>query len=135
MTGLLLKLHFYLDRQVIIFLFWKYFCFLGIGKTSSATIACKELNLHYIETNASDARSKKSIELHVAGLLDNHQINNYFKDAKKQADSNIGIEHVLIMDEVDGMSGNQDRAGVSFVIFKLKLQIFFYTDCWTYSND
>lgn len=25
-----------------------------------------------------------------------------------------GLTHVLIMDEVDGMSGNEDRAGVSF---------------------
>lgn len=82
-------------------------------------MVCKDLNLRYIETNASDARNKKTIEMHVAGLLDNYQINNYFHVDEKSSSKVKGIDQVLIMDEVDGMSGNQDRAGVCKVIFIL----------------
>ncbi|KAI1699605.1 ATPase family associated with various cellular activities (AAA) domain-containing protein [Ditylenchus destructor] len=93
----------------------------GIGKTTCAVFACKELNLRYMELNASDARNKKSIEQHVSALLDNRRMDKYYFTSEGEMKSKIpGIDQVLIMDEVDGMSGNQDRAGIAELILMIK---------------
>ncbi|KAI1722830.1 ATPase family associated with various cellular activities (AAA) domain-containing protein [Ditylenchus destructor] len=93
----------------------------GIGKTTCAVFACKDLNLRYVELNASDARNKKSIEQHVSALLDNRRMDKYYFTSEGELKSKIpGIDQVLIMDEVDGMSGNQDRAGIAELILMIK---------------
>uniref|UniRef100_A0A158R5J1 AAA domain-containing protein n=1 Tax=Syphacia muris TaxID=451379 RepID=A0A158R5J1_9BILA len=91
----------------------------GVGKTTCASLACKELGLQCVEMNASDARNKKMLDTHVAELLRSQQILRYFG---KSANSNYSDEltHVLIMDEVDGMSGNEDRAGLSQLMQMIK---------------
>ena len=45
--------------------------FLGVGKTTSATLVCEELGFTYIEMNASDTRSKKTLEEHISQSLSN----------------------------------------------------------------
>ncbi|VDK58908.1 unnamed protein product [Anisakis simplex] len=94
----------------------------GIGKTTCATLACKELGLQYIEMNASDARNKKFLESKVAELVGCHQIDEYFSTKSKptRVAKSDELGHVLIMDEVDGMSGTEDRSGLAELIQMIK---------------
>jgi replication factor C subunit 1 len=46
----------------------------GIGKTTSVRVIAKQLNLHLVEWNASDIRSKSAIDLGVSHLKDNTTI-------------------------------------------------------------
>ena len=43
----------------------------GVGKTTTATLVCEELGFTYIELNASDTRSKKTLEEHISQSLSN----------------------------------------------------------------
>lgn len=47
------------------------------GKTTSAHLVCKELGYDVLELNASDARSKKSLDQIVAELLGNKSLAGY----------------------------------------------------------
>lgn len=89
----------------------------GIGKTTSATLVCKELGFEYKELNASDQRSKKSMAEEVATLLTNKVLTSFFDRNKK---SDLDVKHCLIMDEVDGMAGNEDRGGIAELIQLIK---------------
>ncbi|XP_071451622.1 replication factor C subunit 1 [Hetaerina americana] len=89
----------------------------GIGKTTSALLVCKELGMDAIELNASDTRSKKLLEGEVSELITNSSLSGYFKAGKKKNESK---KKVLIMDEVDGMAGNEDRGGVAALIQLIK---------------
>uniref|UniRef100_A0A914HD78 AAA+ ATPase domain-containing protein n=1 Tax=Globodera rostochiensis TaxID=31243 RepID=A0A914HD78_GLORO len=95
----------------------------GIGKTTCALLCCKELGLAYVEMNASDVRNKAAI-LKRSEQLASYQLEKYYKGVgrgdENQAHPPGGIDHVLIMDEVDGMSGNADRAGIAELIQMIK---------------
>ncbi|NXL95687.1 RFC1 factor, partial [Alectura lathami] len=84
----------------------------GVGKTTTAALVCKELGYSYVELNASDTRSKNSLKEVVAESLDNTSI----KDFCSGTSSSVSGKHVLIMDEVDGMAGNEDRGGIQELI-------------------
>ncbi|XP_064566353.1 replication factor C subunit 1 isoform X4 [Zonotrichia leucophrys gambelii] len=84
----------------------------GVGKTTTAALVCKELGYSYVELNASDTRSKNSLKEVVAESLNNTSI----KDFCSGASSSVSGKHVLIMDEVDGMAGNEDRGGIQELI-------------------
>ena len=43
----------------------------GIGKTTTATLVCKEAGFSYFETNASDSRSKKILQETIGGAIGN----------------------------------------------------------------
>ena len=49
--------------------------FPGVGKITSATLVCEELGFTYIEMNASDTRSKKTLEEHISQSLSNRTMN------------------------------------------------------------
>uniref|UniRef100_A0A8C9FCU9 Replication factor C subunit 1 n=1 Tax=Pavo cristatus TaxID=9049 RepID=A0A8C9FCU9_PAVCR len=66
----------------------------------------------YVELNASDTRSKNSLKEVVAESLNNTSI----KDFCSGTSSSVSGKHVLIMDEVDGMAGNEDRGGIQELI-------------------
>lgn len=84
----------------------------GIGKTTTAQLVCKEAGYDYIEMNASDQRNKKAIEEQLSSMVKNSRLNFFGKaSASKNA---------LIMDEVDGMAGNEDRGGVAQLIQIIK---------------
>lgn len=89
----------------------------GIGKTTTAHLVCKELGFDVVEFNASDTRSKKLLHEEVSELLSNKSLSGYFLDAagKKPTEN-----HVLVMDEVDGMAGNEDRGGIQELIQLIK---------------
>ncbi|NXI57415.1 RFC1 factor, partial [Chloroceryle aenea] len=84
----------------------------GVGKTTTASLVCKELGYSYVELNASDTRSKNSLKEVVAESLNNTSI----KDFCSGTSSSVSGKHVLIMDEVDGMAGNEDRGGIQELI-------------------
>uniref|UniRef100_A0A8C5X1G8 Replication factor C subunit 1 n=1 Tax=Malurus cyaneus samueli TaxID=2593467 RepID=A0A8C5X1G8_9PASS len=84
----------------------------GVGKTTTAALVCKELGYSYVELNASDTRSKNSLKEVVAESLNNTSI----KDFCSGTSSSVSGKHVLIMDEVDGMAGNEDRGGIQELI-------------------
>ncbi|KAI8120769.1 Replication factor C subunit 1 [Lucilia cuprina] len=88
----------------------------GIGKTTTATLVCKELGFDAVEFNASDTRSKRLLKEEVSELLSNKSLYGYFH-GNSQA---VTKKHVLIMDEVDGMAGNEDRGGIQELIGLIK---------------
>ncbi|XP_076625612.1 germ line transcription factor 1 [Colletes latitarsis] len=88
----------------------------GIGKTTTAQVVCNELGFDLVEFNASDTRSKKLLQQEVAELLSNTSLKDYFIDNKNKPTS----KHVLLMDEVDGMAGNEDRGGLQELIALIK---------------
>lgn len=70
----------------------------GTGKTSLAEALANDLGYELVETNASDVRTKKKLK-------------SELKEATRQA-SFFGGKKIILIDEVDGMSGNSDRGGV-----------------------
>ncbi|KAH3902279.1 related to Replication factor C subunit 1 [Saccharomycodes ludwigii] len=82
----------------------------GIGKTTAAHLVAKELGYDILEKNASDVRSKSLLNETVKNTLDNTSVVGFFKPADSKNLENQN-KFVIIMDEVDGMSGG-DRGGV-----------------------
>lgn len=88
----------------------------GVGKTTTAALVCEELGFSYVEMNASCTRSKNSLKEVVAESLNNTSIETFYKGTSQTVSS----KHVLIMDEVDGMAGNEDRGGIQEMITLIK---------------
>lgn len=88
----------------------------GVGKTTTAHLVAKELLFDIVEFNASDTRSKKLLKEEVSSLLSNTSISGYVSGTSTKPTK----RHVLIMDEVDGMAGNEDRGGVAELIALIK---------------
>ncbi|MEM4638022.1 MAG: replication factor C large subunit [Candidatus Woesearchaeota archaeon] len=74
----------------------------GIGKTSSIHALAKELDLEIIEVNASDSRNSESLE------------NKILPAIKQQSLFSKG--KIILIDEIDSISGNQDRGGIPSII-------------------
>lgn len=70
----------------------------GTGKTSLVEALANDLGYELVETNASDVRTKKKLK-------------SELKEATRQA-SFFGTNKLILIDEVDGMSGRSDRGGV-----------------------
>lgn len=88
----------------------------GVGKTTTAQLVCKHLGYDTIEFNASDTRSKKLLQVEVSELLSNKTLHGYFNGRN----SKLTEKQVLLMDEVDGMAGNEDRGGMQELISLIK---------------
>ncbi|XP_050464112.1 replication factor C subunit 1 isoform X1 [Cataglyphis hispanica] len=89
----------------------------GVGKTTTVQVVCKELGYDLIEFNASDTRNKMLLKDEVSGLLSNTTMKDYITGDTKQK---ITSKHVLLMDEVDGMAGNEDRGGLQELLNLIK---------------
>ncbi|XP_063546377.1 replication factor C subunit 1 [Cydia strobilella] len=90
----------------------------GVGKTTTVTLVCKELGFDVVEFNASDTRNKSLIKEQISELLTTTSLSGYAKGMMgKQA---VSKKHVLVMDEVDGMAGNEDRGGLQELISLIK---------------
>ncbi|XP_072593962.1 replication factor C subunit 1 isoform X1 [Vulpes vulpes] len=95
----------------------------GVGKTTTASLVCQELGYSYVELNASDTRSKNSLKEVVAESLNNTSITGFYSTSQHGSDGaahSVGSKHALIMDEVDGMAGNEDRGGIQELIGLIK---------------
>ena len=82
----------------------------GIGKTSSVRLIAKLKGYKTYETNASDQRNKSSINKNAGFVFDN----------KTLFGGELQEKNLIIMDEVDGMSGNEDRGGIAAIIDIIK---------------
>ncbi|GLJ22249.1 hypothetical protein SUGI_0418410 [Cryptomeria japonica] len=96
----------------------------GIGKTTSARLISQMLGFTTIEVNASDSRGKADakIERGIGGSTSNSVKELINNEALNFGHSNSSRcqKFVLIMDEVDGMSGG-DRGGVTDLISSIKM--------------
>jgi replication factor C subunit 1 len=90
----------------------------GVGKTTTAYLVSKELGYDVVEMNASDTRSKKMLSGSVADTLNTTSVANMV--GKGNENEHVTSKRVLLMDEVDGMAGNEDRGGVAELIQLLK---------------
>ena len=79
----------------------------GIGKTSSVLAIAKGLNFDVVVVNASDNRNKSSLQ-----SVRNASI---FSSLKEKLDSKI-VGQILLIDEVDGLSGKADRGGLREIV-------------------
>ncbi|XP_041360939.1 replication factor C subunit 1-like isoform X2 [Gigantopelta aegis] len=89
----------------------------GIGKTTTATLVCQEAGFSYVELNASDTRSKRNLQEVVAESLNNTTLVDFMGGGESGRD---GRHHCIIMDEVDGMAGNEDRGGLQELVSLIK---------------
>ena len=91
----------------------------GIGKTTTAKLVCKEEGFYIYEQNSSDQRNKSIIQQTVGYLMHNKTLNG-INNSKDQLVCKQSDKNVIIMDEMDGMSGNEDKGGISALISIIK---------------
>lgn len=90
----------------------------GIGKTTTAYVVCAKLGYEVLEFNASDTRSKKLLQGEISGIISNKTVKSFVNQtSEKHKDP---PKHILLMDEVDGMAGNEDRGGMQELISFIK---------------
>lgn len=70
----------------------------GTGKTSAAQSMAKELNLEIFEINSSDARNKENLENTLGNCINQQSL---FSKGK-----------IILVDDIDALSGNKDRGGL-----------------------
>lgn len=71
----------------------------GAGKTTTLNLVGEKYGFEVFEMNASDTRSKKSIEQSVGEVISQRSL--------------FGKDKLILIDEVDGVSGSYDRGGVA----------------------
>jgi replication factor C large subunit len=79
----------------------------GIGKTSIVYALANDLNMEVIETNASDTRTRDALERLLKESTKTKGIMDFIIESKKK---------LVLIDEVDGIYGNQDRGAVPAII-------------------
>ncbi|CDW82869.1 brct domain containing protein [Stylonychia lemnae] len=90
----------------------------GIGKSSIVRIFAKDLGYHLIEFNASDNRSKKTIDALIKDMSTSTTIKN-FENQQVQQKQQQKKKILILMDEVDGVGAN-DRGGLGALILIIK---------------
>ncbi len=75
--------------------------------------------------NASSCRNKSTLRNEVSGQINSLSITAFMGSAR--GDTESGRRHALIMDEVDGMSGNADRGGLSVCILGYHRYVYNYS--------
>ena len=78
----------------------------GIGKTLAAYVVAKEFGWSLVEFNSSDARDKETIEKVVYAAA----VNASF----------TGQLRLVLLDEIDGVQGTEDKGGLSAILNVLK---------------
>jgi len=78
----------------------------GTGKTASVGALANEFNMELVEFNSSDKRNKDSIETLV-----------WRASSQQTLD---GRPRLILLDEVDGLSGSSDRGGVGAILKIIK---------------
>jgi replication factor C large subunit len=78
----------------------------GCGKTAAVAAAAREYNYELYEINASDQRSKEAIEETLGNFLKQQSL--FFR------------QKLILVDEVDGLSGTKDRGGPSAIALLVK---------------
>jgi len=73
----------------------------GIGKTVSVEALANDLNMELVERNASDYRTEEAVQ-RFAGLA-------------SQSGTLFGKKRLILFDELDGITGREDRGGVGAI--------------------
>jgi replication factor C large subunit len=73
----------------------------GVGKTVSVEVAANDLEMEFVETNASDYRTEEAV--------------NRFAGRASQFGSLFGGRRIILLDELDGLTGTSDRGGVKAI--------------------
>lgn len=73
----------------------------GVGKSCIAKTLSEELNYELVEFNASDKRNKEVIETQLGNVLTQRSL--------------FGTEKLVLIDDLDGVSGKKDRGGASAI--------------------
>ena len=79
----------------------------GIGKTSIVYAFANDLNMEVIETNASDTRTRATLERRLKETVKSRGIMDFITESK---------EKLILIDEIDGIYGVQDRGAIPTVI-------------------
>ena len=74
----------------------------GVGKTAAVEALAHDLNMELVEMNASDYRTEDAVK-RVAGLA-------------SQYGTLFGRRRIILMDELDGLTGREDRGGLGALI-------------------
>ena len=97
------------------------------GKSTSASLVAREKGFNVVEFNASDVRNKASLEGIVGQLISNRGLDEYYNSrgavssaSSSSSKASAGKKTVLIMDEVDGIAGSQDRGGLQQLVTLIK---------------
>jgi replication factor C large subunit len=78
----------------------------GVGKTVTVEALALELSIELVEKNASDYRTEEAI--------------NRFAGLSSQYSSLFGGTRMILLDELDGLTGDADRGGVKAIIEVVK---------------
>lgn len=73
----------------------------GIGKTATVEAVANDYKMEYVEKNASDYRTEEAI--------------NRFAGLASQYGSLFGEKRIILLDELDGLTGTADRGGVKAI--------------------
>ncbi|MHA2298206.1 MAG: replication factor C large subunit [Candidatus Hodarchaeales archaeon] len=76
----------------------------GTGKTSSVYAYAKEKSFEVVEYNASDTRNKNAVET------------DFYRALTEMSLVTLDKRKIVLLDEVDGMSGTQDRGGIAALL-------------------
>jgi len=79
----------------------------GIGKTTIVYALANDLNMEVIETNASDTRTRNTIEAKLKETVKSRGIMDFITEIKRK---------LILIDEIDGIYGVTDRGAVPTVI-------------------
>ncbi|MFX1501907.1 MAG: replication factor C large subunit [Promethearchaeota archaeon] len=79
----------------------------GIGKTSIVYALANDFNMEVIETNASDTRTRNALEIKLKETTKTRGIMDFITESK---------EKLILIDEIDGIYGVQDRGAIPTVI-------------------
>ena len=79
----------------------------GIGKTSIVYALANDFNMEVIETNASDTRTRATLEKRLKETTKSRGIMDFITQSK---------EKLILIDEVDGIYGVKDRGAVPTII-------------------
>nr|MDO8085527.1 AAA family ATPase [Candidatus Sigynarchaeum springense]MDO8115577.1 AAA family ATPase [Candidatus Sigynarchaeota archaeon] len=86
----------------------------GVGKTTLAYAVARDQNRDIIEMNASDSRSSEDIKKRVSEAVKSRSITDFLDDGKNRKGK------IILIDEVDGISGTEDRGGIATLVELLK---------------
>jgi len=83
----------------------------GVGKTSLARAVANDLHYRVVELNASDVRTEKAIERALAPASASLTLDSF---------SDTSRSNLVLMDEVDGVFGREDRGGLGAILETVK---------------
>lgn len=83
----------------------------GVGKTTLARAAANDFHFRVLEMNASDIRTEKAIKNLLAPARSSSTLDSFTAD---------GRGNMVLMDEVDGVFGREDRGGLGAILTVIK---------------